>query len=1056
MKKLSSGISFSVCPHDTEKGTERWREFAKKLELATGQKVNFEVLSGHDEEYRRIEEGDFFDLYYAGPLISPRLYELGYIPVAKFKGQKDRLFLVEKDKIPEEGHILVATPFLKPSAYSFLYLDTERVKVVLVKNFYEAFRALKEGKVHACIMYNQTWDEIEEEEKSPFVVVEEHVFETSHLFMAKPEVYPKVRDALLSFEEIEPADESDVVRVLRLFKEFDKFMRLWSKASFFYAIDKAKHVGVLLYTKKIEYVNDCLAELLGYSKEELEGLDSYTALQKFFPPDYRKALEVIVKRRLYGEDFSQSYDELPLLRKDGSTVWTIASSETVLYEGSYAGLVFFVDITEKKKAIGLYHLLIDLIEEILKAQTEEEALRELCIQLTKNMSLKLAWVGIPDYEKELIVPVYSYGQADEYLKDLPISIREDLPEGQGVTAKAYRENKIYINENTLKNPIMTPWREKQLKLGIFSSCAIPIVKNERVGYVINLYAGEPYFFSEESIQVLYEIKQAVEFILRKIKQDRESYMISNAIEKAKSWILITNDWGEIIYVNDAVCEISGYSKEELIGNSPQLFKSGYHPPEFNRQLFSTIKAGQDFHSIFVNRGKHGQIFYLESSIHPIKLPDGSLVYMQVGMDITREVHLSSEIERLTFFDTLTGLYNLDGLRTKAEEVLKISNLVLLALVDLCNFSMVNRLYGERAGDDVLTEIGKRLSKYSEKQGIIARLASDEFAVLLVLSKEEDAVEILKEMEETLEKPFILKDTPINLSFNIGVALYPHDGSSFGELHEKASIALSNAKKAGEGEIRFFETSFEERMRSKNLAMELVYRAVEEDLFVFYYQPYWNSKDMKLAGFEALVRIRDVYGNVYSPALFIDYLENSKYLKSFEGIMLRHARRFYEKYKYPLSINVSARSFKDKKFIESLIDQLAHTSITVEITERIFMEEEQEAVKHIEMLRELGIKVALDDFGTGYSSLSYISRIPVNLIKIDISFVRQMLEDRRIRVIVENVIRLSHGLEIETMAEGVETQEQVDILRDMGCTYLQGYLLGKPMPEEEIIKLVSVV
>jgi len=1048
-------LHFSVCPHDTEKGIERWQEFAKRLELAIGQSVNFEVLSGHDEEYKRIEEGEFFDLYYAGPLISPKLYELGYIPVAKFKGQKDKLFLVER-KVPEEGYILVATPSLKPSAYSFLDLDIERVKVVIVNNFYEAFRALKEGKVHACIMYNETWDEIEEEEKKPFVVAEEHVFETSHLFMAKPEVYSKVRDALLSFEEIEPADESDVSKVLKLFKEFDKFMRLWSKASFFYAIDKAKHVGVLLYTKKIEYVNDYLAELLGYSKEKLEEMDFYTALKRIFPPDYRKAVEEVVTKRLSGEDFSQIYEELPLLRKDGSTVWTVASSETVLYEGSYAGLVFFVDITEKKKAIRLYRLLIDLIEEILRAQTEEEALRELCIQLTKNMSLKLVWVGILDQEKELIVPVYSYGQAEEYLTDLLISTREDLPEGQGITAKSYRGNKIYINENTLKNSIMTPGVEKQLRFGILSSCAIPIVKDERVEYVINLYAGEPYFFSEESAEVLYEIKQAVEFILRKIKQDRESHMISNAVEKAKSCILITNKLGEIIYVNEAVCETSGYSKEELIGKSPKLFKSGYHSPEFYRQLWSTIRAGQDFHAIFVNRGKHGQIFYLESSIHPIKLPDGSLVYMQVGRDITREIHLSSEIERLTFSDKLTGLYNLDGLRARAEEFLKRNNFVLLILVDLCNFSMINRLYGERAGDTVLVEIGKRLSKYSEKLGMAARLASDEFGVLLPLSKEEDAIEILKDIENILQKPFVISGTPINFSFNIGVSLYPHDGSSFGELHEKASIALSSAKRAGEGEMRFFEAGFEERIRSQNLAIELVHRAVEDDLFVFYYQPYWNSKDMKLAGFEALVRIKDKHGNVYSPALFIDYLENSRYLRSFEGIMLRHARRFYEKYKYPLSINVSARSFKDKKFIESLVEELAHKNITVEITERIFMEDEKEAIENMEMLREAGIKVALDDFGTGYSSLSYISRIPINVIKIDISFVRQILNDKRIRVIVEGIIGLSKGLEIESLAEGVETQEQVDILRDMGCTYLQGYFLGKPMPEEDIIKLISVV
>ena len=1049
-------IKFSVCPHDTEKGLGRWRELALRLSRLLGEEVVFEVLRGHREEYEKIERGEFFDLYYAGPLVSPRLYELGYLPVAKFKGQRDKLFLLVRDRIPEEGNILVATPFLRPAGYSLLSLDIERVRIVLTEDFISAFELLKRGQVHACLMYNDTWEQIEEEDKAPFRVVEDYVFETSHLFMSKPHVYHKVKTALLSIDELEPAGEEDIQRVVKLFREFDKFMKLWSKASFFYTLDRAKHVAVLLYTHKIEYVNRSFSELVGYPQENLIGMDIFEAIDRIIHPKHRELTAEVVKRRLRGEHFSQFYEELPLLKRDGTIAWTIASSETVLYEGFYADVVYFVDITKRKRLKNLYRLLIGINQQILKAKTEKDLLNKICVQVVESLGLPLAWVGVPDMEKEVISPLYSYGRAVDYLKDLFISTREDLPEGQGVTARAYRENRIHINENTLENPMMTPWRERQISMGILSSCAIPIERDGEVKYVINLYAEEPYFFSEENKEVLEEIKQDVEFVLKRLEEENKNLVIASALENSNSWVLITDEKGSILYVNKAVSELSGYSREELIGKNPRIFKSGYHTSEFYRELWDTILSGEVFNALFVNKAKDGRLIYLESSIYPVRLPDGSLRFMEIGKDITREVYLSSEVERLTFYDTLTGILNIDGMRIRANELLKKSQMAVLVLVDIYNFSMINKVYGEAVGDRVLVETAKRLLEVFGDRGMVGRTAGDEFVLLLPVEKEEDILELLEVLEEFLGRPILINGDILTPTFNMGISVYPSDGATFGELREKAGIALSSAKAGGEGERRFFETNFEERIRTTNLAIRLVQRAVEEDLFVLYYQPYWKSKDIALAGFEALIRIVDKEGKVYTPVHFIDYLENSKYLKSFEAFLLRSARDFYQRYRMPLSINISARSFKDGKFIDMLVQQLEGCDITVEITERVFMVEKEKALKHIDILKTAGIKIALDDFGTGYSSLSYLSEIPVDVVKIDISFVRELPTNKKIKALVRNVINLARDLGIQTLAEGVETTQQLEILQEMGCTYVQGYLLGKPMPEEEAIKLIPMV
>lgn len=1045
-------ITFSVCPHDTAKGVEKWKKMAEELSRILGEEVDFTLLGGFDEEYRRLESGVFFDLYYAGPLISPRLYAKGYVPVAKLKGQKDELFLIKRGNIPEDGPILVATPFLRPTAFLLmLLLDIERVQIILVENFYRVYELLKEEKAHVGLMYRETWDGLED--TSGFEIVEGKIFESSHLFMVRRGLADKVKRALLSLEGVERAGEEELKRTEELLREFENLSKLWSKASVFHAMDRSYNIGVLIYSDRILYVNDSLLRMIGYRKDELLGVRSQEWVLRIIHPAYRELVSKVVSRRKTGEFFIQEYAELPLIRKDGLIVWTEATSETILYEGNYAGVVFFVDKTKRKRVERLYELLKDVNQEIIKTNTEKELFQRVCKSLIEKLGLKLVWVGVPEEKKEFIVPWLYEGEAVAYLEGLKISTSEDTCPA----TRAYRENRIYINQHTGASSPEQPWIKRQLDFGLLSSCILPLSVGEEVSYLLNLYADEPYFFQEETENLLYELKDDLEFALKKIQEERKNYIISAALKNSTSWVVITDERANIIYVNDAVCLISGYGSEELIGKNMKIFKSGYHTEDFYSLMWETILSGQEFHALFVNRRKDGEIFYIEQTIYPLRLSDGTLRFISVGKDITREVYLSSEVERLTFYDPVTGTFNFESLKLKAREMLEKGKTVALVLIDIWGMSMINRTYGIQAGDRVLQEIASRLLEIIDKRGLVGRVAGDEFAVLFLAEKDSILLEILSLVEEIMNRPVILEDgSSVRLSYNAGISLYPSDALSFGELHEKASIALMNAKRAGEGEKRFFEAGLEERLKSTNLAINLVHRAVEEGLFVFYYQPYFRGEDLSVAGFEALVRIRDVDGRIYGPAHFIDYLENSKYLKSFESFLLQAARSFHERHGLPVSINISARSFEDTQFIDALVEQLKGCNIIVEITERVLMANLEKAIEHMHRLKSVGVKIALDDFGTGYSSLSYLSSIPVDVLKIDISFVRQITTDPKMKAVIKSLVSLSEDLGIKTLAEGVETQEQLEILQNMRCTYLQGYLLGKPMPEDDALKLISVV
>ncbi|MDW8095978.1 MAG: EAL domain-containing protein [Aquificaceae bacterium] len=1046
-------LTFSVCPHDTAKGLKKWEQLGKTLEKLLGERVLFQPISEHKEEYERIERNDFFDIYYAGPLVSPVVYKLGYVPVAKYRGQKDEIFVVVRE-IPKEGEILVAVPFLRPAGIALMSLELSRIKVLLTHNFVEVFHLLKEGKVHAGLMYNETWQQIPPEEKEGLNILHDIVFESSHIFMVRKGLEDRVRSALLSFEDIEPAYEEDVKKAERLFTEFDRFSRLWSDASIAYAVSKSENIGVLVYKEKIVYANSVLLRMIGYERDEIVGKDVYQLIEKILHPRHAENVKNVIKRRLSGESFKMEYGEVPYIKKDGSVVYLLTTSETILYEGEYAGVVFLVDVTKKRRLERAYALLREINQAITQSTLEEEMFERICEALTEETGIKLSWFGFVENPDKGIKPISWSDLEDERFKELLAYTQKMFSDKEKHVGYAYSKDKIWIEENILKSSEDEEYVNRMLEFGFNSSCIIPIKKGGRVLYLLFLYSEEHFFFQEEIKEILYEIKNDIEFALERFENIRQSVLMMEALENT-SWVLITDETGKILYANDGACKMSGYKKEELIGSKPSIFKSGYQSEEFYKEMWNRILSGEVFHGTFINRKKNGELFYIEESIYPVKLPGGALRFVSIGRDVTKEVELSSELEKLTFYDPITGLHNFAGFKLKAREVLRDTNSkYALVMVDLYRLSFINKNYGVMVGEEVISEVGKRFRE-AYPESLMCRVSGDEFALLIgPLEREDEVFSHLELIRSLFDKPFLVGGHELSVSFNAGVSMYPEDGQDVISLYEKAVVSLSEAKELGEGEIGFFGKKIEEKAEKFTKAINLIAKAVEENLFVFYYQPYYRSLDLKLSGFEALVRIRDKNGNLYNPGFFIDELEKSRFLPFFERWSVEEAKRIYEKFRVPISLNISARSFKNQQFLQSLLELNGEFFLIIEITERLFMEDFDRAVDILQRLRNKGLyKVALDDFGTAYSSLSYLSKIPVDVLKIDISFVREMLTDKRINSIVRYLIKLADELGIETLAEGVEREDQLEFLRYSGCTYVQGYLLGKPMPEDDALEIV---
>ena len=536
-------------------------------------------------------------------------------------------------------------------------------------------------------------------------------------------------------------------------------------------------------------------------------------------------------------------------------------------------------------------------------------------------------------------------------------------------------------------------------------------------------------------------------------------------------VIITDAANQIIEVNPAFTNITGFSRDEALGQNPRILKSGRHGPDHYAQMWQALEAHGFWFGEMWNRRKNGQEYACMQSISLVRDADGKpLHYVALLNDISAMKDHQRQLDHVAHFDALTGLPNrtlvVDRLQQAIAHSLRHRHPLAVAYFDLDGFKAVNDLFGHAAGDELLKLVAAQVKEALREGDTLARVGGDEFVMLLVdLESVQEYEVVLTRVLRAVAKPILLEGTRVQVSASIGVTVYPQDGADADQLMRHADQAMVLAKQAGKNCYTLFDTSQDESQKSQRENIQQIAQALELNQFVLYYQPKVNMRTGTVIGVEALIRWQHPERGLLAPGHFLPLIEGHPIcillgewvLSTALGQMAQWQARGHP---LPVSVNISAQQLQAPHFTTRLNALLArHPEVPthhleLEILETSALEDIAQVSSVMTACQALGVTFALDDFGTGYSSLTYLRRLPAELLKIDQSFVRDMLDDQADLAIVKGVIGLASAFHRSVIAEGVETALHGERLLRLGCELAQGYGISRPMPPDALPQWVA--
>lgn len=561
-------------------------------------------------------------------------------------------------------------------------------------------------------------------------------------------------------------------------------------------------------------------------------------------------------------------------------------------------------------------------------------------------------------------------------------------------------------------------------------------------------------------------------ITDRIESEKKLSLDAAVFEHSLEGIIITNRDRGIISVNRAFTEITGYTEAEVLGKNPSILSAKKHQPDFFTKVWEAIEKDGHWKGEVWNRRKNGKVFPELLSINTVAGDDGQPeYYVGVFSDITQLKKSEEELENLAHHDSLTGLPNRFSLRATLDHAIRHARRnherIAVLFLDLDKFKVVNDSLGHAAGDELLKAVSERLNGRLREQDTLGRLGGDEFVIILEnLKSERDIIRVAKEVIELLSMPFSLSvGQEAYIGTSIGIAQFPDNANSGENLIAYADVAMYQAKQNGRNTYSFYNESLTADADQQLRTFSQIKKGIREQEFELYYQPQIDISNGKLVAAEALLRWNHPERGVLTPAAFVKIAEDRGIIRDLSKYVLAAACDRLLKWKAmglklpTLSVNISGQDFNHREFcneVQTIVEQsgIDPSRLELEITENTLMRKADTIQKQLRQLRDLGINLAIDDFGTGYSSLSYLKHFPINKLKIDRSFVKDIDKDPADRVIISAIIDLAENFNLTVVAEGVEQQSQQDYLEREGCHLVQGYLHSKPLPSAEFEQLLQ--
>jgi len=808
-------------------------------------------------------------------------------------------------------------------------------------------------------------------------------------------------------------------------------------------------------------------EILGYQDEELPNIDS--SFFELIHPDDKDAVVDAVTHHF--EDHVPFNVEIRMRHKNGAYCWILSRGEAIRdAAGRPVRMVGSItDITERKAAES-------------REKSRGHILEMVATGVALPKILEAIIISIEHANPEMICSILLTNQSGKNLLNgaspsLPAFYTEaingiSIGLGVGPCGTAVYTGKRVIVEDIQNHPYWAPYKElaAKAKLGACWSEPIRSTQDDIVG-TFAIYHHDSRQPTETDILLINKTAHLVSIAIEKVRAEEKLQLAASVFSHAREGIMITDSKGAIVEVNDTFSQITGYDREEVLGKNPRIFHSGRQSSEFYTNMWSSLLEQHHWYGEVWNRRKNGEVYPEMLTISAVRDSSGTTQnYVSLFSDITSSKEHQQQLEHIAHYDVLTNLPNrlflADRMQQAMNQSLRRKDSIGIVYLDLDGFKVINDTYGHEVGDELLICVSKRMKTVLRDGDTLARIGGDEFvAVLVDLNQVIECEPLLDRLLQAAAAPVIINNIEMQVSASIGVTFYPEDNADVDLLMRHADQAMYIAKQSGKNRYHVFNVQQDSAIKIQRESLDRIRCAMDHNEFVLYYQPKVNMQTGKVIGAEALIRWEHPERGLIPPAEFLPIIENHSLSVDLGSWVIDTALAQISEWQnagvnIQVSVNIGARQLQQQDFVAQFMALLAKYSdvkpcnLELEILETSALEDITDVSAIMHKCNEIGVKFALDDFGTGYSSLTYLKRLPADLLKIDQSFVRDMLDDPDDLAIVNGVIGLAIAFRRQVIAEGVETIEHGTKLLSLGCVLAQGYGIARPMPAAKIPNWVA--